>query len=154
MGLNLFHIKSFAIKVFKTICLALIFVPQTLYAELKNFKCTYLLMKNEMNEFSNYKECPSGTNGLGQPWRWDTIKYRPMKKYPSSQTELITIEKEICTGAKDSFDSFLAISPTLITIDYGDRYAHYGHLLTIHKDTLIGIDGEYCEYIEEPIINN
>lgn len=150
MGINIFRLKGFVIRVSKTIGLFLIFMPQILYAEFKDIKCTYLLMKNEMNEFSDYKECPSGIDGLGKPWRWDTIRIVPVNKnYPGSQTEAVVIEKEICTGQKDKFFSSEAMSPTLIIIAYGDRYAHYGHHLNILRDTLVGIDGEVCEYIEE-----
>lgn len=137
-------------KVLKTITLILILVPQCSYAEFKDMKCTYLLTKNEMNEFSDYKECPSGIDGLGKPWRWDTIRIVPVtKNNPSSQFTAVVIEKEICTGQKDKFFSSEGITPTLVIIAYGDRYAHYGHHLEIHRDTLVGIDGEVCEYIEE-----
>jgi hypothetical protein len=71
------------------------------------------------------------------------------KNNPSSRGTPIVIEKEICTGQKDKFFSTEVITPPLIIIAYGDRYAHYGHHLNIHKDTLVGIDGEVCEYIEE-----
>jgi hypothetical protein len=57
----------------------------------------------------------------------------------------------MCNGQKDKFFSNLFITPILLPINYGDRYAHYGHRLTIHSDTLIVIDGESCEYIEKQI---
>ncbi len=80
MGLNFFRLKDFVINVFNTIILILIFLPQSSYAEFKDIKCTYLLTKNEINEFSDYKECPSGIDGLGKPWRWDTIRIVPVNK--------------------------------------------------------------------------
>jgi hypothetical protein len=107
-----------------------------------------------MYEFSSYKECPSGTTGIGKPWRWDTYKFNP-KGDPYSPIKTIRIDEESCTGRKDFHPGIVNFSPLLIRIRYLDNLGHFSSReLTVHRDTITGTDGELCEYIEEPIIKN
>jgi hypothetical protein len=116
----------------------------SVFAETKSLKCSTGLPDWKINDLIKYSNCPSGVEGIGKPWLWDTFTFDADSKQKITPVE---VSRLFCHGKEISYAGKATFTPSYIIFEFTDTFGSVNKL-SVNRKTLENNEAGKCVILE------